>query len=325
MNKLTIAIPTYNRNLTLKKNLKRILEQDLSAVEILILDNHSERPVIEDIKEEVATHNITYIRNPFNIGAGANIVKCFEVAPTPWVWVLGDDDIPNSDCVKQILSDIETYNNYYAINYKTIFAKNRDKDITASGFIGLINQLDEFGNLLLISTNVYNRTLLMPQIMYAHLYNYSDALHIALLFASIGNEGEVLLSKENIVEWSMDEAGPGWSYEKLGYKIAVLNDFSVINRVNNKVAKKLSRHIQTHIMPLPMLLKLGIKKSKENQLLNSNDRYYMEQGFYRDPLQQGSFIKLFRLFVYRAIINSKFLLRTLYKIKYVFIKKKNTI
>jgi abequosyltransferase len=325
MNKLTIAIPTYNRNLILKKNLIKILEQDLSSVEILILDNHSEKPVIEDIQDEVAAHNIKYIRNPYNIGAAANMVRCFEMATTPWIWILGDDDTPEPDCIKKILADVETYNNYCAINYQTVFAKDRKENITTTGFIEFIDRLDNFGNLLLISTNIYNRRLLMPQIMYAHIYVYSEALHIAFLFSSIGTEGKVLLSKDNIVQWNFDDTETSWSYEKLGYRIVVLNDFSIIYKLNHLVADKLAQHIQTHIMPLPMLLKLGVKKSKENQLLNSNDRYYMEQGFYRDPLQQGSFIKLFRLFVYRAIINSKILLRTLYKIKYVFIKKKNTI
>ncbi|HTC00860.1 MAG TPA: glycosyltransferase [Ferruginibacter sp.] len=325
MNKLTIAIPTYNRNLILKKNLNAILEQDLSSVEILILDNYSLKPVIEDIQEEVITHNIKYIRNQFNIGAAANMVRCFEIATTRWIWVLGDDDIPDPDCIKKILADIETYDNYCAINYKTVFARNRDKDTTTNGFTGLINQLDDFGNLLLISTNVYNRALLMPQIIYAHMYIYSEALHLALLFASVGNEGKVFLSKKNIVKWNVDDMGMEWSYERLGHRIAVLNDFSVIYKVDDRIAKKLAQHIQTHIMPLSMLLKMGVKKLENEQLLNSNDRYYMEQGFYRDPLQQGSFIKLFRLFVYRAIINSRFLLRTLFYIKYVFIKKKNTI
>ena len=93
--KLTIAIPTYNRNEILKANLEKLLPQVTDECNVVIFDNCSDTPVKEVIEELVNTYpdiNISIVRNRYNIGMTANILKCFEQCSDTWLWILGDDD-----------------------------------------------------------------------------------------------------------------------------------------------------------------------------------------------------------------------------------------
>jgi hypothetical protein len=47
------------------------------------------------------------VRNKFNIGANANILRCLELVRNPWVWILGDDDLPLPNAIETILEHTE--------------------------------------------------------------------------------------------------------------------------------------------------------------------------------------------------------------------------
>ena len=82
--KLTIAIPTYNRNEILYKNFEKLLSQITDECRVIIFDNCSDVPVNDTIAElvEVNSHiEISVVRNRYNIGMTANILKCFEICP----------------------------------------------------------------------------------------------------------------------------------------------------------------------------------------------------------------------------------------------------
>ncbi len=126
---LTIAIPTYNRAVFLELCLKRISEEidSLSAdqrklVQVYISNNAStdnttqvifQHQLIEARKFEVA-------HNEENIGGERNVAQCYTSATTPYVWVLGDDDLILPGGLKNVLDvlleqdvDILYVNNYW--------------------------------------------------------------------------------------------------------------------------------------------------------------------------------------------------------------------
>jgi abequosyltransferase len=99
---LTIAIPTYNRANLLDLNLKKISEELLSLgkeqkslIRINISNNASTDNTVDIINKYQSLHSdvIQVINNTENIGGSLNVVQCYELANTPYVWVLGDDDI----------------------------------------------------------------------------------------------------------------------------------------------------------------------------------------------------------------------------------------
>jgi abequosyltransferase len=99
---LTIAIPTYNRADCLALSLKRIFE------EITNLDGHLSNLVKVYVSNNASTDDTSdvllkykHINNQFfevvnnieNMGADWNVLQCYKSANTPYVWILGDDDV----------------------------------------------------------------------------------------------------------------------------------------------------------------------------------------------------------------------------------------
>ena len=105
---LTVAIPTFDRNQTLREHLASLLPQLTPDCTLLIIDNCSPTPVIETIRDLLDGYpslSVRVDRNQTNIGAGANILRCLERCETEWLWVLGDDDRPRPDAVGRIMKD----------------------------------------------------------------------------------------------------------------------------------------------------------------------------------------------------------------------------
>lgn len=99
---LTIAIPTYNRASYLDLCLKRISEEiaNLSEdqrclVTVYVSDNASEDNTSQVISQYESLNPDRYevIKNEVNVGPDRNITQCYVAANTPYVWVLGDDDV----------------------------------------------------------------------------------------------------------------------------------------------------------------------------------------------------------------------------------------
>lgn len=99
---LTIAIPTYNRASYLDLCLKRISEEiaGLSEdrrclVKVYVSDNAS----MDDTPKVIAQYQgmqagaFKAVCNSQNIGPDSNIAQCYESAITPYVWIMGDDDV----------------------------------------------------------------------------------------------------------------------------------------------------------------------------------------------------------------------------------------
>lgn len=109
---LTIAIPTYNREIYLDLCLEKIFEEVASLrkecqgmVNVLISDNHSPDNTQEIVAKykKLAPGMLDAIRNEKNIGADNNIVQCYSTPTTPYVWVFGDDDIILKGGLQQVL------------------------------------------------------------------------------------------------------------------------------------------------------------------------------------------------------------------------------
>lgn len=201
--KLTIAIPTYNRNTILKKNLEFILPELTANCKLLILDNCSDIPVSESIKHilnRFPDANVEIIRNRFNIGLTGNVLRCFELCTTPWLWVLGDDDEVKNGAIEQIFSDIRKHKNLLFINYAWSPESLLRKESTVTkGIDNFLDSFENIGTILFISSGIYNTIEINKKIAFGNFFQTTYAPHLAMVFLSIGNEGKCLLSRECIV------------------------------------------------------------------------------------------------------------------------------
>jgi abequosyltransferase len=131
---LTIAIPTWNRAEYLDLCLKRVNEDINSLsegrrklVKVYVSNNASTDDTEEVILKylKVATVEFEVVKNSENIGGERNVAQCYLSAKTPYVWVLGDDDVVLSGGLLIILNilqkrevDVLYLNGYpYSNNY----------------------------------------------------------------------------------------------------------------------------------------------------------------------------------------------------------------
>lgn len=141
---LTIAIPTYNRAVFLDLCLTRIGEEidSLSVdkrklVKIYVSNNASTDNTSEVISRylRIAVAEFEVVINKENVGGELNVAQCYSSATTPYVWILGDDDVVLPGGLDRVLNalfhgsfDILYLNNYWFNDNYTVKPNSYLKD-----------------------------------------------------------------------------------------------------------------------------------------------------------------------------------------------------
>ena len=92
--RLTIAIPTWNRETLLRDQLE-VIENHLTAdIELVVCDNGSVDGTWDLLQAyaRATRHRVRCLRNGVNLGADVNYLRAIELAIGRWVWLVGDDD-----------------------------------------------------------------------------------------------------------------------------------------------------------------------------------------------------------------------------------------
>jgi glycosyltransferase involved in cell wall biosynthesis len=91
--RVTIGVPAYNAERYLALTLDSLLAQTYTAIEIVICDNASTDGTAEIVRQYAARDTrIRYVRNPRNIGAARNFIRCVEETRTElFRWQSADD------------------------------------------------------------------------------------------------------------------------------------------------------------------------------------------------------------------------------------------
>lgn len=238
---LTIAIPTYNRNDQLHANLTRLLPQLTSECKLLILDNQSAYPVAETLKELLAGYpllDVALIRNRHNIGGAANVLRCFELCETEWLWVLSDDDAVKPNAITLILENIA---HHYDCLYLTFSSDNhsRTQPIASVGLEDFVAKLDYFGSALFVSTGIYRAQALKCHLKFAYHFLYTASPHLVLLLMSLGQDGRCMLLTEQIVGYLSPTIEQRWSYVNTVPGLVTLLDLPLPAHVQKSLAQKI--------------------------------------------------------------------------------------
>lgn len=244
--KLTIAIPTYNRNEILYKNIEKLLPQMTDECRVVIFDNCSDVPVKDTIKDLVEANShidISIVRNRYNIGMTANILKCFEECPDPWLWVLGDDDEVTDDAVTSILSDIDMKRELHFITYAwDADSFKRGREVITTGIDQFLETFETFGAVLFLSTSVYNMNKVVDSMSFAHFFQTSYAPHLVMLFMSLGDEGRCAYSNNQIVVNKGEETPRELRWDQIFiYQITILLRLPLKPRTIVKLKKRLEQ------------------------------------------------------------------------------------
>jgi glycosyltransferase involved in cell wall biosynthesis len=113
--KISIIIPTFNRETYLAQTLESALSQDYSNYEVIVSDNASIDSTEEVVAKYLSDKRLKYYKNNTNIGMVKNWHKAlYEYSTGEWFLILSDDDyfIDNnylSKCVELIDKDEEVH------------------------------------------------------------------------------------------------------------------------------------------------------------------------------------------------------------------------
>jgi abequosyltransferase len=118
---LSICIPTYNRASCLKQCLESITLQFSDPevkrqVEVFISDNASSdttEQVVNGFQQKFS--NISYNKNPQNLGFDRSALLLVEKAQGEFVWFMGDDDALFPDAIKYLLEQIKQQKFKYCV------------------------------------------------------------------------------------------------------------------------------------------------------------------------------------------------------------------
>jgi glycosyltransferase involved in cell wall biosynthesis len=101
--KLSIVIPTFNEEQGINELLSEVKESfhDLTNFEIVLIDDGSEKPLIQNIKKELISDELKVIRNNFNIGQTPSIKLGIENSKGEIIALMdGDGQNPPSEVRK---------------------------------------------------------------------------------------------------------------------------------------------------------------------------------------------------------------------------------
>lgn len=156
-NKLSLAIPTYNRPEILADNLE-IMLPELMAHQIPVYisddsDNDETMIIIESLQMRYS--NIYYHKNPIPLGHDANCLQTLSIPNSDYIWYLGDSIIIKNGGIRRILELID----HAEYDFLSVNDVNRPPIHIESGIYKFpSNLLTDLGwHLTLTGATIYNR------------------------------------------------------------------------------------------------------------------------------------------------------------------------
>jgi glycosyltransferase involved in cell wall biosynthesis len=293
---LTIAIPTYGRPQELRHCVQLLAAQSDASFRLLILDNASPVPAavaLEGLLDSFPSESVRLVRNRVNIGGDANILRCFEMCETEYLWILGDDDEPLPNAVETVHKTLRNHPGALFYNFACELYP-RQKEIVTRNLDEFIASIDSFSNLLFTSTSIFQRNALVDFLSSAHEFTYSMATQIAIvLLALMVKPGHCLLLRDRIVHWELPPGGTRWSLANQLLGQGILLDLP-LDRVNRKrLARVLPRPRALECLTIQLLVEMLQSKDR------SRPRYILDQAYSRLLCHSSSILYRGRYILYR--------------------------
>lgn len=300
MRTLSVIIPTYNRPKQILARVGELLPQLTSEIELIILDNCSPlvvQKLVCDAYPETKDQ-IKHIRNLANIGANANICRCFEVGSCDWLWLLGDDDIVLPNAIESILSEVKSRGSktadFAGFHFSTsLYEYHESLEFSSlEQYCNFNFYKERFGNALFISSCVYRTKFARDYLSYAYQSISSCGPQLALALSCVARGHGWGVSEKKIVDWKPADAGDQWGIFWLAKGLPLLIE---VPGCATEVIKNLHGALEKHMWN--PLLKGGIHMCLFNN--NYNELYWvMIFCKFRFLLQGKKKIKMYILYVF---------------------------
>ncbi len=251
--RVTIVIPTFNRQKQLINTLKILQRQSNKEFDILLLDNCSNYNV-QSIVDQINVNqhiNIQVERHDANIGMCTNLAMAFLKCKTKWCWLVPDDDVVDVDAIEKIYKAIKKYPmcgflEFPVMDYSSyihgeqVFRSIKEyiyhfQNIYKNGYYAP-------GNMIYCGNRVFNMDILKSYIEEIFEYSYSAVPHLVLAMMSLSAKNEAIVIPSSIINFNKGE-GTKWNVEK------ICSGLLIIRNLPLNVDKKIMDSLMTLVMP----------------------------------------------------------------------------
>jgi glycosyltransferase involved in cell wall biosynthesis len=197
-NLLDIFIITYNRKNHLTNTLNEIISLSDYGIKIFVLDNNSNDGTHLVFKKSRFS-NVIYLKNSINIGANANILRCFEYSSANYIWILGDDDQYNLESFPDLIFQLKSN------KYKFIHLGAHEGDwrfggssLTPKELLHLGYNYFKFSSF--IGNNIYERKLFVDHYLLKGYDNIGNSYpHMPFVIGMYYLDAQIYITSKRIV------------------------------------------------------------------------------------------------------------------------------
>jgi len=295
MYKLSICIPTFNRDKILEKTLAILIEgiekEITDSIEIIICDNASTDRTRDIIKAFIEKYTfVKYYRNKVNLGFDGNVVECIKNSNGEYIFLLSDDDIVLPGTIRNAYQNILVHkpsiicHSHYSFNGEDYLKKDR---VFYPEYDKIYEHGIEFFSLTglgFISGIVLNRSLALK---YLNKVNYGKGcahLDIASRIALNEHGKKIFIGSMPIAARAPEKQDSNYDLMKYGYIYVnqLYKDLLIEKLITYKVFKRRENGTLIKLIPKHILYEriLGNKDRIESQKnlikeeFNSNIYYY---------------------------------------------------
>ena len=130
MSVCTVAIPVYNQRAFIARAVRSALEQDLPALEVIVVDNCSDDGTWEEL-QPFAARGVKLHRNAANLGLFGNFNRCLELAGAPFLRFLSGDDVLEPGCLRAEVELMERHESLAMLGTRGRFVSAEGGDLGA--------------------------------------------------------------------------------------------------------------------------------------------------------------------------------------------------
>ncbi|MBI5677205.1 MAG: hypothetical protein HZC52_01635 [Planctomycetes bacterium] len=322
--KLTFAIPTRNRIDNLKENLRTLVPQLDEDSRLLIIDNCSYKPVQDEIDDVIPSNRLFefgIVRNSFDIGGNANIVRCYELCRTQWLCLIGDSRKVSNNIVTTLKRYMLQFPEATLINFYSPSKEHspRHKLTVAKGKLSFVKEMGSLGNIILVGNSLINMRKI-KSISYGYQYCYSNAPQFVIPLMNMNEDSVCILSPEKIIESCIQipEGETRLSLIDFWIGSSSILDLPLEHAVRVELAKKISGvdvQAQPYLCFFNSLLLFSVRPGKNKQA-----RYYFHRVCSSRYYYNRSITMIIKLFCTYVLLRLPFITRMLIDFKKKFIK-----
>lgn len=220
MKRVTICIPTYNSESTLRETLRSVIAQSYGNILIKIFDNASVDKTVQIAREfAMKDQRVQVYAYPENVGGEGNFNRCIQAAEGDYTAIFHADDVYETDIVAQQVAFLDSHSDCVAVatgaclidadgvksGIRFLPPHLRSRERVEFRFEDLLRTVLMYGNFITCPSVMARSNVYRDQIgrFRGDLFGSSSDLDVWLRFSKVGRFG--LLTKP-LMRYRVSEA-----------------------------------------------------------------------------------------------------------------------